>query len=88
MGPDLALNMFSDLLLQAMLVCAPVLGLTLLVGLVISVLQVITQIQDASITFIPKIVAAGAALALFGPWMLRKLTQYATDLIANIPNYM
>ncbi len=87
MGSDLALKMFSDLLLSALLVCGPVLALTLIVGLVVSVLQVITQIQDASLTFIPKIIAAVAALAIFGPWMLRKTLQYSASLIASIPNY-
>jgi flagellar biosynthetic protein FliQ len=87
MGTDAALKLFSELLLSALLVCGPVLALTLVVGLVVSVLQVITQIQDASLTFIPKIIAAVAALAIFGPWMLRKLLLYASNLIANIPNH-
>jgi len=51
------------------------------------VLQVVTQIQDMSLTFIPKLVATVFALILFGPWMLRKLLRLATELIANIPNY-
>jgi len=87
MGSDLALKLFSDLLLSSLLVCGPVLVLTLIVGLVVSVLQVITQIQDASLTFIPKIIAAVAAMAIFGPWMLRKLLLYASNLIADIPNH-
>ncbi|HEY5800281.1 MAG TPA: flagellar biosynthesis protein FliQ [Burkholderiaceae bacterium] len=87
MGPDTALQLFSSLLWTALVVCAPVLALTLVVGLLISVLQVVTQIQDMSLTFVPKIVAAVVALALFGPWMLRRLLQYATALIANIPGY-
>lgn len=85
MGPDIALKLFSDLLWTALLVCGPVLTLTLIVGLVVSVLQVITQVQDASLTFIPKIIATVAAVAMFGPWMLRKLLSYASNLIANIP---
>jgi flagellar biosynthetic protein FliQ len=87
MGPDTALKLFSDLLLNTLLVCAPVLLLTMLVGLVVSIVQVITQIQDMSITFVPKIIAAFAALLIFGPWMLRKLLLYATALIAGIPGY-
>ena len=85
MHADLALRMMSDLLWVAFITCAPVLGLTMLVGLLISVVQVITQVQEMSLTFVPKLVAAGLALILFGSWMLRKLVQYATELWSAIP---
>jgi flagellar biosynthetic protein FliQ len=64
-----------------------VLGLTLLVGLIVSILQVVTQVQDMSLTFIPKILSAIIALTVFGPWMLHRLLNYASGLISNIPNY-
>ncbi len=86
MHSDLALHMMSDLLWTAFAVCGPVLGLTMLVGLVISVLQVITQVQEMSLTFVPKLIAAGVALMLFGSWMLRQLVQYATHLWSSIPS--
>lgn len=86
MHSDLALHMMSDLLWTAFVVCGPVLGLTMLVGLVISVLQVITQVQEMSLTFVPKLIAAGVALMLFGSWMLRQLVQYATHLWSSIPS--
>ena len=87
MGSDAALGMFSELLWTALLVCGPLLGLTLLVGVLISIFQAVTQIQDMSLSFIPKMVAAVAALVMFGPWMLRRLLFFATNLISNIPNY-
>ncbi|MBV8636341.1 MAG: flagellar biosynthesis protein FliQ [Burkholderiaceae bacterium] len=87
MNSDVALQLSSQLFWNALLISAPVLGLTLLVGLVVSVLQVVTQVQDMSLTFIPKIVSAIIALTVFGPWMLRTLLTYASDLISNIPNY-
>jgi flagellar biosynthetic protein FliQ len=86
MHPDLALRMMSDLLWTAFVTCGPVLGLTMLVGLVISIFQVITQVQEMSLTFVPKLVAAGLALMLFGSWMLRKLMQFATQLWTSIPS--
>jgi flagellar biosynthesis protein FliQ len=86
-GSDAALQMMAQVLWGAVIISAPVLACTLLVGLVVSVLQVVTQIQDMSLTFIPKLVATVFALILFGPWMLRKLLRLATELIANIPNY-
>ncbi|AVS74656.1 flagellar biosynthetic protein FliQ [Paracidovorax cattleyae] len=85
MTGDLALRMMADLFWTGLLVCLPVLGLTLLVGLLISILQVVTQVQEMSLTFVPKLLVAGGAMVLFGPWMLRKLGQFATQLWTNIP---
>jgi flagellar biosynthetic protein FliQ len=87
MGSDAALQLMSQILWGALLISAPILACTLVVGLLVSVLQVITQIQDMSLTFIPKLVATVLALTVFGPWMLRKLLLLASGLISNIPNY-
>ncbi len=87
MRPDLALQMLADLLWNALLVSAPLLAVTLVVGLLVSVIQVVTQVQEASLTFIPKVIAAVLVLVLCGPWMLKRLVGYATHLIANIPMY-
>jgi flagellar biosynthetic protein FliQ len=81
----LALKVTSDLFWTGLLVCLPVLGLTMLVGLVISILQVVTQIQEMSLTFVPKLVAAAGAIVVFGPWMLRTLCQFAVQLWGQIP---
>lgn len=85
MHPDTALHMMSDLFWTGLLVCAPVLAFTLAVGVLISVLQVVTQVQEASLTFIPKIVAAVIAMVIFGPWMLRTVMQYSAGLIQHVP---
>lgn len=87
MSSDVALRLAGELLWTALLIGAPILGLTLLVGLVVSVLQVVTQVQEMSLTFIPKIITAVVAIIVFGPWMLRKLLLYASGLISNIPAY-
>lgn len=86
MHSDLALRMMSDLFWTAFEVCAPILAVTLLVGIAVSILQVVTQIQEMSLTFIPKLLAASFTLILFGPWMLRKLTQFAIQLWSSIPS--
>ncbi|HEV7318823.1 MAG TPA: flagellar biosynthetic protein FliQ [Ensifer sp.] len=78
--------MLSDLFWTGLIVCLPVLGLTMLVGLFISVLQVVTQVQEMSLTFVPKLLTAGAAIVIFGPWMLKKLGQFATQLWTGIPS--
>lgn len=88
MQSDLALQLMNELLWNAVLIAAPLLGLTLLVGLLVSVLQAVTQVQEMSLTFVPKLLAAAAVLALFGPWMLRKLLAFATNLISGIPSYL
>jgi flagellar biosynthetic protein FliQ len=87
MTSDVALQLTGELLWTALLISAPILGLTLLVGLLVSVMQVVTQVQEMSLTFVPKIIAAVVAIIVFGPWMLRKLVLYSSSLIANIPGY-
>lgn len=83
---DLAMRMLADLLWTGLTVCAPVLALTMIVGVLISVLQVVTQIQEMSLTFVPKLVVAAAALLAAGPWMLRKLAAFTTSLWTGIPS--
>ena len=85
MRADIALQMLGDLFWTGLLVCAPVLGLTMLVGLLISVLQVVTQVQEMSLTFVPKLVVAAASLVVFGPWMLRTLSAFSVRLWTGIP---
>ena len=86
MHADLALKMMSDLFWTGLVVCLPLLGLTMLVGVVISVLQVVTQVQEMSLTFVPKLVTAAAVMIVAGPWMLRKLTQFTVQLWSGIPS--
>lgn len=86
MHSDLAMKMTADLFWTGLLVCLPVLGLTMLVGLVISVLQVITQVQEMSLSFVPKLVTAGIAMIAFGPWMLGTLCRFAVGLWTQIPS--
>lgn len=85
MHADLALKMMTDLFWTGLLVCLPLLGLTMLVGIVISMVQVVTQVQEMSLTFVPKLFTAAAVLILAGPWMLRKLTQFTVQLWSGIP---
>lgn len=87
MSGDFAMMILSDMLWKAMVICAPVLLLTLLVGLVINIFQVVTQLQEMSLAFIPKLAVAGIALVVFGGWMLGQLTSFARTLISNIPQY-
>jgi len=69
-----------------LMVSLPVLGLSMVIGLLISVFQSITQIQEMTITFVPKIVVTFLALLFFGSWMLSKLTGFLREVILSIPN--
>ncbi|WP_418124724.1 flagellar biosynthetic protein FliQ [Variovorax sp. 160MFSha2.1] len=86
MHADLALKMMSDLFWTGLLLCLPLLGLTMLVGVLISILQVVTQVQEMSLTFVPKLLTAAAVMIVAGPWMLRKLTQFTVQLWSGIPS--
>lgn len=84
----MAAKLFGDVLVNAVLIAAPLLLCTLLIGVLVSIVQVVTQVQEMSLTFIPKLVGAMLVLIVAGPWMLRRLAEFATRLISNIPNYL
>lgn len=88
MTSDFAIALTSDMLWTAMKVSAPILGLTMAVGLLISLFQVVTQLQEMTLTFIPKLAIAGLCLIGFGGWMLSMVVEYSRILIENIPSYI
>lgn len=88
MNADFALMLLSEMLWRAITISAPILGLTLVVGLLVSIFQVVTQLQEMSLTFIPKLIAAALTLMLLGGWMLNQLVVFSRTLIANIPQYL
>jgi flagellar biosynthesis protein FliQ len=84
---DFALQLASRMLWTAIYVCAPILGFSTLVGLAVSVLQAVTQVQEASIAFVFKIASVVITLLVFGPWMLAQITEFARLTIGNIASY-
>jgi flagellar biosynthetic protein FliQ len=86
MHADLALRMMANLLWTGISICLPILAVIMVVGLTISLLQVVTQVQEMSLTFVPKLIATGIVLIALGPWMLRKLTSYSAQLWSSIPS--
>ncbi|MDA0910461.1 MAG: flagellar biosynthesis protein FliQ [Proteobacteria bacterium] len=88
MQQSLALFFSKELLIKAMMIATPVIIVALVVGIVVSILQAITQIQDSSLSFIPKIIAVALVLMFCGGWMLSELSEYATSLINHIPQYI
>jgi flagellar biosynthetic protein FliQ len=87
MNTDFAIALTREMLWNAILISAPVLGLSMLAGLLISIFQVVTQIQEMSLTFVPKIFVAALTLIAFGPWMLARLMHFAKTVIGKMPLY-
>ncbi|MFZ2031055.1 MAG: flagellar biosynthetic protein FliQ [Vitreimonas sp.] len=85
MGADRALFFLHELVWRALLIGSPILVGTLIVGLLVSVLQVATQIQEITLSYVPKLLTAAVLLIFLGGWMLGELTQFATGLYESIP---
>lgn len=86
MDTTVILSIAKQSIMTAFLVAAPILGVALLVGIIISVFQAATSISDSVLGFAPKVIVAGLALMFLGPWMMGKLVGLLTFLINNIPN--
>jgi flagellar biosynthetic protein FliQ len=71
-----------------LVICLPMMGVGLVVGVAISVFQAATQIQDATLSLVPKLVAMFVALILAFPWIMDKMITYTTKLFTNIPQYI
>jgi len=85
MNAQMVLTMGQEAMWNMLLVSAPLLGIVLVLGLVISLFQAITQINEATLTFIPKLLGAMLVLAIAGPWMLSLLVDYIRRVIESIP---
>ena len=83
MTTDLALQLMGEMLFATLLITAPILLPIMIVGLLISILQVVTQVQEISLTFVPKIITVFIAVVVFGPWMLRKLLAFSSAALAQ-----
>ncbi|MNH34144.1 Flagellar biosynthetic protein FliQ [compost metagenome] len=83
MTQDLVLQTLREALLTAAMVAAPLLLAVLIVGLLISILQVATQIQEMTLTFVPKLIVSVVMLLVFGGWMLSLLRQFALSVITR-----
>ena len=82
------LDIVRDAIYILLITSMPLLLVSLVIGLVISIFQTVTSIQEQTLTFIPKIVGVFTALILFGPWMLNVLTEYITRLWTNFSIYL
>ncbi len=85
MTPESIMEIGQHALYVAMLVAAPLLLTALAVGLLVGVIQAATQINEMTLSFIPKLIAMALVALVTGPWMLRLLVQYTTHLIESLP---
>jgi flagellar biosynthetic protein FliQ len=86
MTPSEAITLTQNAVTLTLLLSAPVLLVAMVVGLLISLFQAVTQIQEMTLTFVPKIVAVMATLLFLSSWMINKLVDYTHELIVNLPN--
>jgi flagellar biosynthetic protein FliQ len=85
MGAGQALDFLNEMLWNSLFVAGPILIATLVVGLLVSVFQVTTQLQEMTLSFVPKILTAAFLMIAIGPWMMTRVTQFATSLYRIIP---
>jgi len=83
-----AIDLTSEALNTVLVLAAPVLAAVLLVGLLTSILQTVTQIQDPSLSQIPKLVAVAIVLSVGLPWLLNRLVDYSTGVFSGIPKLL
>ena len=88
MQPDLVMRVAKEAIEITLFVSLPIMGVGLIVGLIISLFQALTQIHEVTLTFVPKIVAVLLSLLFLLPWMMEKMMSYTEQLINHLPQYI
>ena len=88
MTPELVMTIGKSALETTLMIAAPLLLVSLVIGLIISIFQAVTQINEATLTFVPKIIVTFLALLIFFPWMMRVMLGFTSSLFTNIPVYI
>ena len=86
MTPQLVLTIGRDALTLLLMIAMPVLGVVMAVGLLVSIFQAVTQIHEATLAFVPKLIAAMVVFTIAGPWMLTSLVEYLQRTLQAIPS--
>ncbi len=79
-----AVDLLRNAILMTLIIVGPILLIGMAIGLIISLVQAVTQIQEQTLSFVPKLVAMAVALAIVAPWMLQRLVEYTRHLLTNI----
>jgi flagellar biosynthetic protein FliQ len=85
MTQDYVIGLGKDAIWTALQIAAPLLGISLAVGLLVSLFQAVTQLNESTLSFVPKVLAVVVALMLFGPWMLNTLVSYSAGVFNSLP---
>ncbi len=88
MTPEFVVGFAKQAIMLTITLSMPMLGLGLIAGLIISVFQAVTQIQEMTLTFVPKIIAVFLGLLFAAPWMLDQITSFTINILENIPMYI
>ena len=88
MTPEVVIGVARQALQVTLLVSLPILGIGLVVGVAVSLVQAATQIQEMTLTFVPKIIAIFVGLLLLLPWIMSTLMTFTLEIFNNIPNYV
>lgn len=84
MNPEVAIDLFKTTVIFALYMVAPFLGVALIVGLIASVIQSVTSLQEQTLTFAPKLVIMSIVMVALGPWLLRSLTEFTVQTISRM----
>ena len=88
MDTGFAIYIIQSAIFQILLMAAPLLIIGMAVGLIVSIFQATTSIQEQTLTFVPKIAAILLALVLFGPWIVNQMVEFARTIISYIPEML
>lgn len=88
MSQEFIISLAQKAVFTLLLTSAPLVGIALVVGLLVSIFQATTSIQEATLAFVPKIVATMVALVIFGPWMLNHLLEFTSTILANLYKFI
>ncbi|WP_027414608.1 flagellar biosynthesis protein FliQ [Aneurinibacillus terranovensis] len=88
MSQELIISIAQKAVYAVLLTSAPMIGIGLIVGLIVSIFQATTSIQEATLAFVPKIVASLIALIVFGPWMLNHLLEFTSSILGNLSKFI
>lgn len=88
MNEGIILDLFTETIIVILMLSAPILLISLIVGFIISVFQATTQIQEQTLSFVPKIIAIFLSLIIFGPWMITIMVEYTERIFLNINLYI
>ncbi len=88
MPTDIYVALARDMFIATLKLGGPVLLVALVVGTLVGILQAVTQIQEMTLTFVPKAIGIGLTVLVCGSWMLRSLASFTVELIGNIPKYV